>query len=467
MLSTKLFSKVPSILQIIGPAKEFELKINTDSRTLVEGETFVALHGDNFDGFNYVEQVIKKGALVIIYSRAPNREEVVNKLVKIHPTTLFVETTDSLKCIQELASIHILNWKLAKPERKIIGITGSNGKTTHKEMLSSILNSLFPGKVLATKGNLNNHIGVPLTIFGLKEIHEIAVIEMGMNHPGEINELCEIAHPESGIITNIGAAHIEFMNSMENIFKEKASLYRSVVQNTKGSGMFIVNGDDYYLNQLEKSPGLSTYGEKNGDIKIQITNNTIAFQIQNVDKLESVLITNNNILEHHNLKNLAGTALLAMKLFPQKIQEIALAASNYQQPSMNRSQWVENIFLDAYNANPSSMRVSFDSFITVIKKKGISLDDCYFVLGDMNELGVFAEELHREIAEHIKNNGVKNISFIGRYKDFYLQGFNNPQSTHLNKEEFYEEWKRIRKSYKFVFVKASRSLQLETLMSIV
>jgi UDP-N-acetylmuramoyl-tripeptide--D-alanyl-D-alanine ligase len=467
MLSTKLFSKVSSILQIIGTAKELELKINTDSRTLVEGETFVALHGDSFDGFNYVEQVIKKGALVIIYSRAPNREEVVSKLVKIYPTTLFVETTDSLKCIQELASIHILNWKSAKPNRKIIGITGSNGKTTHKEMLSSILNSVFPGKVLATKGNLNNHIGVPLTILGLKEIHEIAVIEMGMNHPGEINELCEIAHPESGIITNIGAAHIEFMNSMENIFKEKASLYRSVVQNTKGSGMFIVNGDDYYLNQLEKSPGLSTYGEKNGDIKIQMTNNTIAFQIQNVDKLESVLITNNNILEHHNLKNLAGTALLAMKLFPQKIQEIAMAASNYQQPSMNRSQWVENIFLDAYNANPSSMRVSFDSFITVIKKKGISLDDCYFVLGDMNELGVFAEELHREIAEHIKNNGVKNISFIGRYKDFYLQGFNNPQSTHLSKEEFYEEWRQIRKSYKFVFVKASRSLQLETLMSIV
>ena len=423
----------------------------------------MALHGENFDGFNYVEQVLKAGAKAVIFSASENRELIIQKYLQDFPETVFVETTDSLKCIQELATLYILEWRAQKIDRKIIGITGSNGKTTHKEMLSSILSSLFPGKVLATKGNLNNHIGVPLTIFGLSDNHDIAIIEMGMNHIGEIQELCEIAHPEHGMITNIGPAHIEFMQSMENIFHEKASLYRAVLKNGGGAGLFVVNADDDYLSRLEKSIGLTTYGESRGDVKVTIVDHKISFNIFN----HEVLITNENILEHHNLKNLAGTAILAMKLFPGKLSEISKAADKYQQPSMNRSQWINNIFLDAYNANPSSMRVSINSFVSVIKKKGVSLDDCYFVLGDMNELGVFAQELHREIADHLKKEGVKNVSFIGRYKDFYLEGFNNPQSSYLLKEDFHEEWKSIRKKYKYVFVKASRSLQLESLMSIV
>ena len=443
------------------------LLINSKLKQIIQsfknGETFVALHGDNFDGFNYVEQVIKIGASAIIFTQLGGRDSVVESLAKANPNVLFIAATDSLKCIQELASAYILEWRSKNINKKIIGITGSNGKTTHKEMISFLLNSLFPNRVMATKGNLNNHIGVPLTIFGLHDQHEVAIIEMGMNHPGEINELCSIAHPEHGMITNIGSAHIEFMQSIGNIFQEKANLYQAVLKNAKGHGVFVVNADDEYLIKLEKSEGLTTYGEKYGDIKININDHKITFNIHN----QEVLITNNNILEHHNLKNLAGTAILAMQLFPDKIKEIAIAAGEYSQPSMNRSQWIDNIFLDAYNANPSSMRVSIDSFVNIMKNKGISLNDCYFVLGDMNELGVFAEELHREIAEHITSLGIKNISFIGRYKDFYQEGFKNPKSSHLTKEGFHEEWKNIRKSYKFIFVKASLSLQLESLMSIV
>ncbi len=462
MLASQFFPKMSSILKTTGPAA-VDLVINTDSRTFKSGETFVALHGESFDGFNYLEQVLKLGARAVVFSTKKGREQTIQNLSSLYPNVLFVEATDALKFIQELASLYILDWRSKKPSRKIIGITGSNGKTTHKEMTFSLLNSLFPDKVLATKGNLNNHIGVPLTIFRLEEKHDIAIIEMGMNHQGEIAELCAIAHPEHGMITNIGAAHIEFMYSMDNIFEEKKSLYTSVLKNSHGSGMFVVNADDVFLTRLEPSSGLTTYGEKNGDIRVQIEGQKIVFNFQGI----SLLITNNNIHEHHNLKNLAGVAILSLKLFPEKSEEIAKAASNYQQPSMNRSQWVENIFLDAYNANPSSMRVSIDSFINAMKTKGIALDDCYFVLGDMNELGVFAEDLHQEIAGHLKSNGVKNVSFIGRYKDFYLKGFSDPVSTHLNKEEFHDEWKKIRKNYKFVFVKASRSLQLESLMSIV
>lgn len=463
MLTAQILEKVTTIINLRGKHNNRPLIINTDSRNFRKDETFVALHGESFDGFNYVPQVLKEGASVVVFSTKPGRADQVKVLAESYPTVLFIETIDSLKFIQELARLHIQEWRAKKTDRKIIGITGSNGKTTHKEMIFHLLNSLFPDKVLATKGNLNNHIGVPLTIFRLEDRHEIAIIEMGMNHPGEISDLCAIAHPEHGMITNIGAAHIEFMHSMENIFHEKLSLYKAVLKNAHGNGVFVVNADDVFLARLEPCSGLTTYGEKNGDIRVEIVGHQISFNIEETQ----ALITNNNILEHHNLKNLAGTAILAMKLFPEKTQQIAEAASNYEQPSMNRSQWIGNIFLDAYNANPSSMRASLDSFINVMKSKKIALADCYFVLGDMNELGVFAQELHKEIAAHLEENGIKNVSFIGRYKDFYREGYSNPTSSHLTKEEFHEEWKKIRKNYKFVFVKASRSLQLESLMSIV
>ncbi|MBY0416066.1 MAG: UDP-N-acetylmuramoyl-tripeptide--D-alanyl-D-alanine ligase [Bdellovibrionales bacterium] len=466
MVSSKLLFKVKSIKTITCASyfkdKEFELKINTDSRSFQSGQSFVALVGENFDAFNYLEGVLDLDAKVVVVAHTNERADFLESLSVLYPKTVFITVTDTLIFLQELSSLHLRAWKKADKDKLIIGVTGSNGKTTHKEMLYFLLNSIMPDKVLATKGNLNNHIGVPLTIFGLTKKHKVAIIEMGMNHRGEIKVLCDIAMPSHGMITNIGAAHIEFLKSMENIFKEKGTLYDCVVKNSKGKGVFVVNADDTYLNKLKKSSGLTTYGEKNGDVKIAISNNDISF---NVNKT-SVLITNNNISEHHNLKNLAGTSIFVSKLFPKKTKAIAIAASQYMQPSMNRSQWLENIFLDAYNANPSSMRVSVDSFVKIMKDKGISLDDCYFVLGDMNELGDHAPKMHEEIADHVKDLGIKNLTFIGRYQDFYLQGYPNPTSHFAKKEDFYEEWKKIKKSYKFIFIKASRSLQLETLINI-
>lgn len=440
----------------------FEMTINTDSRSFKEGETFVALVGDNFDGFNYVEQVLKLKPACVVFEDREDRKEKLMAWETVYSDVNFISVTNTLSFLQDLARLHLKEWKQFKSKRKIIGITGSNGKTTHKEMVRYLLEAVMPGKVLATKGNLNNHIGVPLTIFNLNNEHDVAIVEMGMNHPGEIEELCNISFPEHGMITNIGAAHIEFMKSMENIFVEKSSLYKAVLKNSKGEGMFVVNADDPFLVRLEHSNGLTTYGEQNGDIKISINPPEIKFNFEGFE----VQISNKNISEHHNLKNLAGTTILAMKLFPDKINEIIRAASNYEQPNMNRSQWMENIFLDAYNANPSSMKVSLNSFVEIMKKKQVSLQVCYFVLGDMNELGEFAPSLHKEIAEHLKSLGIKNITFIGRYREHYISGFSDPTSSFATKEEFYEDWKKIRKNYKYIFVKASRSLQLESLISI-
>lgn len=462
MLKSSLLNEIPSIIYR-NIFVDFDVDICTDSRNFKEGQTFVALVGDNFDGFNYVENVLKQNPTCVVFEDKEDRKEKLLSYETIYPNVTFITVTNTLAFIQDLARFHIKEWKEKNPKRKIIGITGSNGKTTHKEMIAFLLNRILPGKVLATKGNLNNHIGVPLTVFNLTEDHEVAIIEMGMNHPGEIAELCSIAKPEHGMITNIGAAHIEFMKSMENIFLEKSSLYKAVLINSKGEGSFVVNADDSYLARLEVSNGLTTYGESNGQIKVTINSPEIKFTFNN----KEMLITNKNISEHHNLKNLAGTSILAMKLFPQMAEEIAKAASDYEQPNMNRSQWLDNIFLDAYNANPSSMKVSVNSFVDIMKKKNIDLSDCYFVIGDMNELGDFAPEMHKEIAEHLKKIGVKNITFIGRYRNHYLNGFENPTSNFSTKEEFYDDWKLVRKKYKYIFVKASRSLQLESLIGIV
>lgn len=462
MPHSSLLSEIPSIIYR-SLQNEFVLNINTDSRTFQEGQTFVALVGENFDGFTYVEQVLKQKPACVVFEDKEERKEKLMSYETLYPETIFITVSNTLCFIQDLAKLHISEWKKKNPKRKIIGITGSNGKTTHKEMVSFLLNSIIPGKVLATKGNLNNHIGVPLTIFNLTDEHEVAVIEMGMNHPGEIGELTAIAMPEHGMITNIGAAHIEFMKSMENIFLEKSSLYKAVLKNSKGEGMFVVNADDAYLSKLEVSNGLTTYGENNGQVKVKINPPEMLFTFMD----RELLIKNENISEHHNLKNLVGTTLFAIKLYPDSLNEIVAAACRYEQPKMNRSQWMENVFLDAYNANPSSMKVSINSFVEIMKTKKIQLSDCYFVLGDMNELGEFAPEMHKEIAEHVKNLGIHNITFIGRYRDYYLGGFPNPVSSFQTKEEFYSDWKEVRKKYKYIFVKASRSLQLESLIGIV
>jgi UDP-N-acetylmuramoyl-tripeptide--D-alanyl-D-alanine ligase len=462
MPSSKLLKNISGIKKIAGNNSDCVLIINTDSRKFANGETFVALAGDNFDGRQYIENVLRTGAKAVVFVADGEYEMKLLAWTTVYPDTMFICVSDTLKFIQELASVYILEWKKINPINKIIGITGSNGKTTHKEMMFSILDKLFPVRVLATKGNLNNHIGVPLTVFGLKPHHEVAIIEMGMNHIGEIAELTAIAHPEHGMITNIGPAHIEFMKSTENIFKEKSELYKSVLENSRGNGVFVVNADDEYLARLEKSQGLMTYGEKKGDVKVKIAIPNIEINIFG----KTLLITNNNISEFHNFKNLAGVSVFALKLFPEKEIEILAAASAYVQPNMNRSQWVDHIFLDAYNANPSSMKTSLNSFVESMIAKNISLDDCYFVLGDMNELGEFAQPLHKEIAEHVKTLGIKNITFIGRYRNHYLDGLQNPTSHFATKEEFHEDFKKVKKDFKYIFIKASRSLKLETLVGV-
>lgn len=458
MISSETLKGINVKHSLFGAEIKTGFKVSTDSRSIQAGDMFIALVGEKFDGFSYLEDVIAKGASSVVFQHKIGRR--FKHLVKKYPEVTFIETNDTLVFLQELAREHKRQWQQSGT-KTTIALTGSNGKTTHKEMLKHLLSSIFPGKVLATKGNLNNHIGVPLTLLDLLPEHDIAIVEMGMNHRHEIMTLCKIAEPSHGLITNIGQAHIGFLGSMTNIYFEKSDLYRWVKKFTHGFGMFVVNADDDYLRLLESSTGLTTFGEKYGDIKVNVSQNEIHFNFRG----QAVAVKNTQIQEEYNLRNLVCTMVLAMKLFPDKVNEIAKAACLYQQPSMNRSEWVNHIFLDAYNANPSSMKASLNSFIKIIEEKSAKLDECFFVMGDMNELGDFAEELHAEMANYVQSLGIKNVVFVGRYKEYYLKGNPNALGGFLEKEDFLKQFPNFKSDYKWIFIKGSRSVKLETLLS--
>lgn len=445
--------------RLLGSDLKESFRVSTDSRTIQNGDMFIGLVGDKFDGFSYAEEVIKKGAIAVVFEARPNRS--AKKLIHEYPNVTFIETENTLDFLQELAREHKRAWENLGG-KTTIGLTGSNGKTTHKEMLKHILSCAFPGKVHATKGNLNNHIGVPLTLFELNESYDVVIVEMGMNHRHEILPLCKIAEPSHGLITNIGQAHIGFLGSMENIFFEKSDLYRYVMAKTEGMGNFVVNADDKYLRLLGPHTGLLTFSESNlGNVQVKFIGQTMKFNYRG----KNVEITNHKVLESYNLRNLCAATLLSLKIFPDKFDEIVKASATYEQPSMNRSEWIGNVFLDAYNANPSSMRTSLESFIKIMKEKNVSLDECFFILGDMNELGDFAEKYHAEMADFAERSGLKNITFVGRYKDFYLKGYPRALGGYTEKEDLLKDFPDFKTKYKWVFIKGSRSVKLEQLIS--
>ena len=444
MVANKLFTKPQSFLKSFGELSEGPLDLSWDSRTHEKGQAFIALKGDNFDGSNFIEEVIARGCPLVIGAK---------NLRDIYPQTVFIEVSDTIKYIQELAHLHLLDWK--KEDKIVIGITGSNGKTTTKEMLAHLLNAAHPGKVHKTTGNFNNHLGVPFTLLGLENEHSIAIVEMGTNHPGEIKFLCELACPNNGIITNIGPAHLEFFRTVENVFAEK----RELLDFAKGKGFFVINRDDPYLGRVNPFKGLISFGEKN------IAHNQI-----NLDTPEGkVTLLNKHLLGRHNFENLALAFLLSYYLFPQERDKFIVAASNFT-PLKNRSSWIEKgekkFFLDAYNANPVSMKASLNAFVKFTETNNISLKDCLFILGDMNELGKDAELFHQNMGSHLKDLSAINVAFLGRYSGSYGKGYKNASKIYLNKLGLEKDWPKLLKSFKYFFLKGSRSLQLESLVDI-
>lgn len=412
--------------------------ISTDSRHIKKGCLFFALKGDNFNGNKYANDAIAKGAAYSII----DEEEFIGE------NTILVD--NALSTLQKLASFHRQQLKIP-----ILGITGTNGKTTTKELVSTVLAKKF--KVSFTQGNLNNHIGVPLTLLNMNAETEFAVVEMGANHPGEIAQLCEIADPDFGIITNIGQAHLEGFGSFEGVKKTKGELYDYL---HKKNGTVFYNSDNPILEELgNKLKHRVSFGQSDAAFTGEPIQSPPFIHIK-TNFAKGVLYLNSNLIGDFNFENILAAACIAnfFEVDPLKIQE---AIKNYH-PKNNRSQLIIKgnlkIIMDAYNANPSSMSASLTSFLNNYT------GDNYLILGDMLELGEYAAEEHLKIVEMIPENLSANTFLVGR--EFCKAGENSTIRTFPNVSELYTylEINPIRNGN--TLIKGSRGIQLEKILDI-
>ena len=413
----------------------------TDTRLSVKNSFYIALKGINFDGNNFAKEAIEKGAFYAL----------VNKKSIAKDNDRFIYVDDTLKTLQKLANYH-----RSIIDTKIIAITGSNGKTTTKELLSEILSEEF--KIFATKGNLNNHIGVPLSLLSINRECEYAIIELGANHLGEINHLCKIAKPDFGLITNFGYAHIEGFGSFDGVVKGKSELYNYLIEK---KGRLFINLDDVIQKKWLKYRPISTYGQTSkADFKIEQINNKgkgTTIKIEN-------LIIESQLFGDYNFSNI-GASVAISRFLGISNQKIKKALELYK-PINKRSQVIKKknnkILLDAYNANPSSMIASINSFLKNNPKNSIA------VLGDMLELGFYEKEGHVKIIKLLESSAFEEIFFVGKlFFKFSKESNSFKKTMHFFKEkiEAYSYLKKRRFENKNILIKGSRKLQLEDTIS--
>ncbi len=410
--------------------------ISTDTRKIKENDIFFALKGDNFNGNTYTQQALKKGASYVV---------IDEKEFKVNEKTIVVK--DVLQTLQQLANFH-RNYSNAK----IISLTGSNGKTTTKELIYAVLAKKF--NTVATKGNLNNHIGVPLTLLSIKPETEIAIVEMGANHQKEISFLCEIAEPDFGYITNFGKAHLEGFGGVQGVIKGKSELYDYL--KAKDKTIFLNADDAIQIEKLEGYPnkiGFST--NKTGYYNIQFISASPFVKLK-VNDIE----INTQLIGAYNFTNCCA-AILMSHYFKVELADVKNALENYS-PNNNRSQIINQngfyIILDAYNANPSSMTVALQNFSLFSDKKKV------LFLGDMFELGSSSKEEHQAIADLTKSLGFDEVYLVG--ENFYKS------TTSFRKFEKFEDLRNFLDSHQFpkdisILIKGSRGMALERILEII
>ncbi len=404
-------------------------KICIDTRNIVQNSIFFCLKGKNFNGNKFAQEALDKGCSYV----------VIDDPIYYRKNKSYILVDNALKTLQNLAKYHRKEFKIP-----VIGITGSNGKTTSKELLNETLKKKF--NVVSTIGNLNNHIGVPLTILRINEFTEFAIIEMGANKIGEIDFLCKIASPNIGIITNIGKAHIEGFKSIDGILKTKTELYRYLEKN-KNSIIFI-NAEEKKLLENKGKLKHITYGET-GKYSGKITNNDFFISV----KFKNHIIKT-NLIGDYQLYNIM-LALSVGLYFQINIIEIIKSIKDYT-PSNNRSEIIETkkknkLILDAYNSNPSSMMAMLSSF------KNIKYKNKICIIGDMMELGRDTYKEHKEIYDYIKKLEIISL-FVG--KNFKKVDINNFKE----KIDLIKYLKNISIKKHLVLIKGSRSMKLEEII---
>jgi len=413
-------------------------KITTDTRKIEQGQIYFALKGANFNGNKFALDALKQGAKYAV---------VDDETLKDKSGIILVE--DVLSTLQQLALYH--RRKLNLP---VIAITGSNGKTTSKELIREVLSTKF--KVACTKGNLNNHIGIPLTLLDIKAYEDISIVEMGANHQREIASYCEYTEPNFGVITNIGKAHLEGFGGIEGVIKGKTELFR-YLDNHQNSKIFI-NADDPILTKHTANLVQIPYGT-NSDLPIygKIANHTTDSLSVSIHEDDTTYLIRTQLTGDYNLYNIL-LAFTIGRYFEIDAVKIVQALESYQ-PSNSRSQIVKSgnttIILDAYNANPSSMEVAL---VNLSKFEGKRIA----ILGAMKEMGDYSEEEHRKILDLALKLNINTIVAVGRE---FSEVISSKTILYFEATEEAKKWYKQQTFGKdTILIKGSRGMALEKIL---
>ncbi len=414
--------------------------VSTDTRNIQSNSIFFALKGANFNGNKFSTQALESGAMLAVVDEA-----------RFRPNDRIVLVENVLETLQQLAAFHRQQISVT-----VIGLTGSNGKTTTKELIAAVLRKKY--KVHSTAGNLNNHIGVPLTLLKMPIDTELAIIEMGANQPNDIRELCDIANPDVGMITNIGNAHLQGFGNREGVIKAKGQLFNHL---RKINGLVFVHSSDTTL--VEMSDGMKNFtystGSESGKVKGQLVGHSLRVAFEwSCDNFQSGKIQT-QLTGGYNLSNLLAAASIGIH-FGIDGRDISAALAEYE-PQNNRSQikkTAENtLILDAYNANPSSVAAALKDFALIHAEKK------FFILGDMLELGNESSKAHEEVLKTIQQLNLKGFVVGQEFKT----AVNRIDSSTLSFDntEVAADYLRTNKLSGFhILIKGSRGIQLEKLV---
>ncbi|RNC83445.1 MAG: UDP-N-acetylmuramoyl-tripeptide--D-alanyl-D-alanine ligase [Winogradskyella sp.] len=409
----------------------------TDTRKLKKNDIYFALKGDNFDGNKFAEKALKQGASYCVI----DDESLKDK------SEYFVLVDDTLKTLQELANYHRNTFSFP-----IIALTGSNGKTTTKELIYTVLETHY--NVNATKGNLNNHIGVPLTLLSFTNDLDFGIVEMGANHQKEIAFLASIAEPDFGLITNFGKAHLEGFGGVDGVIKGKSELYDYLKQNSKTA--FINTDDEKQIQQISNYESISTFGKNaSNDCQVKFID---ANPFVELDYGDSTI--KSQLIGRYNFGNIA-VAIAIGKYFDVPFDKIKKGIEAYR-PDNNRSEikhiGSNQIILDAYNANPTSMIAALENF------RALSSNNKVLFLGDMFELGESAETEHQNIVDFVEARFENHIYLIG--ENFYKTNTKITTKKFSSFEELKHHLEDTTISNSDILIKGSRGMALERILEI-
>ncbi len=412
-------------------------KITTDSRHCPANSLFFALKGERFDGNQYAAKALEAGAA---YAIIDNPEYLSGDRM--------ILVDNVLDCLQQLAHRH--RKALGIP---VIGITGTNGKTTTKELLASVLATKF--NVLATEGNLNNQIGVPLTLLRMNPDHEIAVVEMGASHPGDIDELVHIVAPNYGLITNVGCAHLEGFGSFEGVLHTKGELY-DYLRHTNGK--IFINQENKDLMGIAHGLEQITYGQHEGAFAVGHVVESNPFLTFDWKQQGKIHVVETHLVGAYNIDNVLA-AVAVGRYFKIPAERISRAIAAYE-PTNNRSQYKKternDLIIDAYNANPTSMKAALDNFASLpVHPKAV-------VLGDMLELGKTSDELHSGIVRQLQAEAFDKVYLCGQHFARTADGFPSFTTT----EELIAALRQDKLEGYHILIKGSHSMGLENVVEL-